>query len=50
MTDAPTRVERVLNLLALMLDTLVPRTREEYVREIAGYPAQPQSHRQVRAI
>lgn len=45
MTDAPTRVERVLNLLALMLDTLVPRTREEYVREIAGYPAQPEANR-----
>jgi proteasome accessory factor B len=44
-TDAPTRVERVLNLLALMLDTLVPRTREEYVREIAGYPAQPEANR-----
>src|ERR1700719_1197651 len=28
-----------------MLDTLVPRTREEYVREIAGYPAQPEANR-----
>lgn len=45
MTDAPSRVERVLNLLALMLDTLVPRTREEYVREIAGYPDQPEANR-----
>ena len=45
MTDAPSRVERVLNLLALMLDTQVPRTREEFVREIAGYPAQPEANR-----
>jgi predicted DNA-binding transcriptional regulator YafY len=34
-----------LNLLALMLDTQVPRTREEYVREIAGYPAQTEANR-----
>ncbi len=45
MADAPSRVERVLNLLALMLDTQVPRTREEFVREIAGYPAQPEANR-----
>ncbi len=45
MTDAPSRVERVLNLLALMLDTRIPRTREEYVREIAGYPAQTEANR-----
>ena len=45
MTDAPSRVERVLNLLALMLDTQVPRTREEYVREIAGYPTQTDANR-----
>jgi predicted DNA-binding transcriptional regulator YafY len=44
-TDAPSRVERVLNLLALMLDTRIPRTREEYVREIAGYPKQPEANR-----
>jgi proteasome accessory factor B len=44
-TDAPSRVERVLNLLALMLDTQIPRTREEFVREIAGYPAQPEANR-----
>jgi len=43
--DAPSRVERVLNLLALMLDTQIPRTREEFVREIAGYPAQPEANR-----
>jgi proteasome accessory factor B len=44
-TDAPSRVERVLNLLALMLDTVVPRTREEYVREISGYPAAAEANR-----
>jgi predicted DNA-binding transcriptional regulator YafY len=44
-TDAPSRVERVLNLLSLMLDTRVVRTREEYVREIAGYPEQPDANR-----
>jgi proteasome accessory factor B len=43
--DAPSRVERVLNLLALMLDTQIPRTREDFVREIAGYPAQPEANR-----
>lgn len=45
MTDAPSRVERVLNLLALMLDTRIPRTRDEYVREIAGYPTQTEANR-----
>ncbi|MDQ1510523.1 MAG: proteasome accessory factor [Actinomycetota bacterium] len=45
MTDAPSRVERVLNLLALMLDTRIARTREEYVREIAGYPTQTEANR-----
>jgi proteasome accessory factor B len=43
--DAPSRVERVLNLLALMLDTRIPRTRDEYVREIAGYPKQTEANR-----
>ena len=47
MTDAPSRVERVLNLLALMLDTRIPRTREEYVREISGYPRQTEANRRV---
>jgi proteasome accessory factor B len=28
-----------------MLDTQMPRTREEFVREIAGYPAQPEANR-----
>jgi proteasome accessory factor B len=37
--DAPSRIERVLNLLALLLDTRVPLTRDEIVREVSGYPA-----------
>ena len=36
----PSRVERVLNLLALLLDTRVPLTREDIVREVTGYPPQ----------
>jgi proteasome accessory factor B len=36
--DSPTRVERLLNLLAFLLDTRVPRTQAELVREVAGYP------------
>ena len=39
MPDAPSRIERVLNLLALLLDTRVPLTRDDIVREVAGYPA-----------
>src|SRR5262245_1690103 len=45
MADAPGRVERVLNLLALLLDTRVPLTREEIVREVGGYPPQPSANR-----
>lgn len=45
MPDAPGRVERVLNLLALLLDTRVPLTREEIVREVSGYPAQLTANR-----
>lgn len=45
MHDAPSRVERVLNLLALLLDTRVPLTREELVREIDGYPPQVSAYR-----
>ena len=39
MPDAPGRVERVLNLLALLLDTRVPLTRDELVAR--GQPATP---------
>src|SRR3954454_23401049 len=45
MTDAPSRVGRVLNLLALLLDTRVSLTREEIVREVSGYPAQGTANR-----
>ena len=41
----PVAVERVLNLLALLLDTRVPLTREEIVREVAGYPPQQSANR-----
>ncbi len=45
MPDAPGRVERVLNLLALLLDTRVALTREEIVREVSGYPQQVSANR-----
>jgi proteasome accessory factor B len=45
MPDAPSRVERVLNLLALLLDTRRPLTREEIVRDVAGYPPQISAYR-----
>src|SRR6266576_1567512 len=45
MPDAPSRVERVLNLLALLLDTRVPLTRDEIVRDVAGYPEQVSANR-----
>src|SRR5262245_35828486 len=38
MADAPSRVERVLNLLALLLDTRRPMSREEVVKAVSGYP------------
>jgi proteasome accessory factor B len=44
-TDSPTRIERVLNLLAFLLDTKIPVTREEIVREVGGYPPQVSAHR-----
>jgi proteasome accessory factor B len=45
MPDAPSRVERVLNLLALLLDTRRPLTREEIVHDVAGYPQQITAYR-----
>jgi proteasome accessory factor B len=45
MPDAPSRVERVLNLLALLLDARVPLTREDIVREVSGYPGQISAYR-----
>ena len=45
MLDAPSRVERVLNLLALLLDTRRALTREEIVHDVAGYPPQITAYR-----
>src|SRR6266550_1287301 len=45
MPDAPSRVERVLNLLALLLDTRRALTREEIVHDVAGYPSQITAYR-----
>ena len=45
MPDAPSRVERVLNLLALLLETRVPLARDDIVREVAGYPEQISAYR-----
>jgi proteasome accessory factor B len=45
MPDAPSRVERVLNLLALLLETRVPLARDDIVREVAGYPEQITAYR-----
>ncbi len=39
------RVERVLNLLALLLDTRRALTREEIVHDVAGYPPQITAYR-----
>jgi proteasome accessory factor B len=43
--DNPSRVERLLNLLACLLDTSVPLTQEELVREVAGYPESKTAYR-----
>ena len=45
MPDAPSRIERVLNLLALLLDTRRPLPREEIVQAVAGYPADVSANR-----
>ncbi|HTL86918.1 MAG TPA: WYL domain-containing protein [Acidimicrobiia bacterium] len=45
MPDAPSRVERVLNMLALLLETRVPLTRDDIVREVSGYPEQISAYR-----
>ena len=45
MPDAPSRVERVLNLLALLLNTRVPLARDDIVREVSGYPEQISAYR-----
>jgi proteasome accessory factor B len=38
MAEGPSRAERLLNLLAFLLETRVPLTQDAIVREVAGYP------------
>src|SRR3974377_397470 len=45
MPDAPSRVERVLNVLALLLDTGIPLTREQIVHAGAGCPEHTSAYR-----
>lgn len=45
MADGPSRLERLLNLLALLLDTRVPLAREQIVERMPGYPADPVASR-----
>ena len=50
MTDAPSRVERVLNLLALMLDTRSRAPERSTCARSPGYPSQTEANRRgVRA-
>jgi proteasome accessory factor B len=41
----PNRVERILNLLACLLDTRRPLTRDELVRQVTGYPPEAVAYR-----
>ena len=45
MPDAPSKVERVLNLLALLLETTQPLTRDRIVRDVPGYPQEVSANR-----
>src|SRR5260370_37414949 len=45
MPGARSRGDRVLNLLALLLDTRRALTREEIVHDVAGYPSQITAYR-----
>jgi len=45
MSDTPSRVERVLNVLAFLIDAGRPLTREEVVAEVPGYPSQKTAYR-----
>jgi proteasome accessory factor B len=45
MAGAPSRVERVLNLLALLLDTRRALSREEIVAAVTGYPSEVSANR-----
>ncbi len=45
MSGGPNRVERMLNLLACLLDTRRPLTRDELVVQVAGYPPEAVAYR-----
>ena len=45
MSAGPNRVERMLNLLACLLDTRRPLTRDELVRQVSGYPPEAVAYR-----
>ena len=45
MSGGPNRVERMLNLLACLLDTRRPLTRDELVQQVSGYPSEPMAYR-----
>jgi proteasome accessory factor B len=45
MSAGPNRVERMLNLLACLLDTRRPLTRDELVGQVAGYPPEAVAYR-----
>jgi proteasome accessory factor B len=45
MSAGPSRVERILNLLACLLDTNRPLTRDELVAQVTGYPEEPVAYR-----
>jgi proteasome accessory factor B len=45
MPDGPSRLERLLNLLALLLDTQRPLTRDQIVAQIPGYPVEKTANR-----
>jgi len=45
MSTTPNRVERILNLLACLLDTRRLLTRDELVAQVTGYPAEAGAYR-----
>ena len=45
MSAGPNRVERMLNLLACLLDTRRPLTRDELVTQVSGYPPEAVAYR-----
>jgi len=44
-TPGPNRVERILNLLACLLDTRRPLTRDDLVAQVTGYPSDAGAYR-----